>query len=460
MSSLISYIRTSNSNKSLVYVKFQLRDKNVSLNYTSEIEIAPKLWDPKKQGHRTVSSVSDQVKFDFNKQILNRKKLILDLYKSLENKESISSETFTSLINSKLVAVTIPDATPKNTSITLPNTIQSTTHIKQTNEIDITTVFDMRIKGNEISPTRKKTYGVVKYSLLKFIYLKQQKKKDFSLTFENTDIHLLWELEEFFRNEPNLIKINPKVKTVFKKYREPHERAENTVIGFMRILRAVFNFAIKQELTTNYPFKKYKMKEQIFGTPYYPTKEEILHLYNFDFGDEKLNEQRDVFIMQSMVGMRINDFYNLTRNNIVEDNLEYIPCKTKHLRAKVLSIPLNSIALSILKKYEGQTKILPFTTEPKYNLAIKKVFLLAGLDRKVTILDPKTRMEVVKPLYEIMHSHSARIFFCGSLFEEVSDQSLISEMSGHAPQSIAFERYRHINRTMKEKLTNTLCENK
>ena len=48
-----------------------------------------------------------------------------------------------------------------------------------------------------------------------------------------------------------------------------------------------------------------------------------------------------------------------------------------------MRVPLNAMATEILARYEAcdSDKLLPFISEQKYNLAIKRIFKAAGLQR-------------------------------------------------------------------------------
>ena len=79
----------------------------------------------------------------------------------------------------------------------------------------------------------------------------------------------------------------------------------------------------------------------------------------------------------------------MTKLNVVNEAIEYIPKKTKEGNPVTVRVPLNDKAKEILERYkEYEGKLLPFISEQKYNDAIKKIFKLAGVDRIVTILDP------------------------------------------------------------------------
>ena len=98
----------------------------------------------------------------------------------------------------------------------------------------------------------------------------------------------------------------------------------------------------------------------------------------------------------------------------------------------------------------------PFISEQKYNIAIKRIFQEAGVDRIVTILDPLTHEEVKRPIYEVASSHLARRTFIGNIYKKVKDPNLVSALSGHKEGSKAFRRYRDIDDEMKKDLVKLL----
>ena len=142
----------------------------------------------------------------------------------------------------------------------------------------------------------------------------------------------------------------------------------------------------------------------------------------------QLEIQRDIFIFQTLIGCRVSDLYRMTKLNVVNEAIEYIPKKTKEGNPVTVRVPLNDKAKEILE----------------------------GVDRIVTILDPLTRDEVKKPLYEVASSHLARRTFIGNIYKKVKDPNLVSALSGHKEGSKAFRRYRDIDEEMKKDLIKLL----
>jgi len=72
-------------------VRYRLRERLVELNYTSDIEIPPKIWNAKKQNVNNTNQVDSESKTGLDKLISDRKTLILTIY-STSQKEEIESE--------------------------------------------------------------------------------------------------------------------------------------------------------------------------------------------------------------------------------------------------------------------------------------------------------------------------------------------------------------------------------
>ena len=121
-------------------------------------------------------------------------------------------------------------------------------------------------------------------------------------------------------------------------------------------------------------------------------------------------------------------------------------------------VPLNSIAKEILERYKDIPfdELLPLISQHKYNVAIKKIFLAAGLIRPVVVYNPTTSEQEIPPLNEVASSHLARRCFVGNLYKQVKDQNLVGALSGHKEGSRAFARYREIDEDMKRDLVSML----
>lgn len=314
--------------------------------------------------------------------------------------------------------------------------------------------FHNYLGKNKISNQRTKNTEVVLRSLLRY-----EAFAGCRLYLDTITADDLRGFEAYIRNEAEIVETHPDLLKTCPETRKIEARSENTIISRLEITRAVTLWAVKSGHTSNNPFARYSFGNCVYGTPYFLTLEERNHLYNFDLSARPaLAVQRDIFVFQCLTGCRVSDLLKLTRGNLINGGIEYVPIKTREERGATVRVPLNSTAAEIVERYKSKTRpaLLPFVSAQKYNDAIKEAFTLAGLTRPVTVLDPQTRQEVQKPLNEIASSHLARRTFVGNLYKQVKDPNLIAKLSGHAEGSRAFARYRDIDEDMRRELVNLL----
>lgn len=325
---------------------------------------------------------------------------------------------------------------------------------KEGQQISFFDEYNRYIDTHKFSDHRRRQNRVIWRTLKRFEVF-----KGLSMTFDNITADTLRAFEQFLVDEHTLVdnKKYKKVLAAIPESRTPKPRGKNTINDFMIRLRSFFIWANDNDLTHNNPFKHYQVAECVYGTPYYITIDERNQLYHADFGDNTdLARQRDIFVFQCLIGCRVSDLWALTKNNLVNGAIEYIPRKTKEGRAITVRVPLNAIATEIIERYKDTPgdKLFQYTTQQQYNRDIKKMFKRAGLTRIVTIINPTTREEEQHPICDIASSHLARRCFVGNLYKKVKDPNLIGKLSGHKEGSRAFTRYRDIDEeTSKELVT-------
>lgn len=129
----------------------------------------------------------------------------------------------------------------------------------------------------------------------------------------------------------------------------------NTRTVRIRHIAAVFNYAIDNELTTNYPFRRLDLSIE-------PTKkrdlkvEELREVFSANV-KEKDRKLLDAFkVMFMLIGINVHDLYNLTRDNIVDGRMEYKRLKT----GKQYSILIQPEVTEIINKYPGKDRLFSF----------------------------------------------------------------------------------------------------
>ena len=311
-------------------------------------------------------------------------------------------------------------------------------------------LFDRFLDVRNLSDIRIRNYRVV-YRTLQRFELYRHKALDID-TMTSDDLR---DFDHFLRIEHTLA--DQSIFEAIPECRKPVPRGQNTITCEFNKIRAFFNWCRSEGYTKNYPFDKFEIAPELYGTPIYITKKERDAIFNADLSsDPQLAVQRDIFIFHSCIGCRVSDLMRMTKSNIVGNSIEYVAGKTKDSSLKVLHVPLMSISKEILDRYPEGPKLLPFISAQRYNHAIKKIFKAAGVTRMVTVIDPLTREEKQVPINEIASSHMARKTFCGNLYRSVKDPDLVGSLSGHAHGSAAFTRYRDIDDDMKQELVREL----
>lgn len=331
--------------------------------------------------------------------------------------------------------------------------------------------FDHFLDVRKLSDVRKRNFKVIGRALQRFeMYKKHKGDNGFVLSLDGISIETLREFEKFLsieytfftKDEQNKFTCTEEYRHIFESVpesRTPQPRGQNTINDVFTKLRTFFLWSIEAGLTDNNPFKNYAIEECVYGTPYYISIEERNILFNTDLSHRpQLAIQRDIFVFQCLIGCRVGDLYKMTKENVINGSIQYIPRKTKDGRPITVEVPLNSIAAEILERYENTdiNKLFPFISEQKYNIAIKAMFLEAGITRKVVVRNPTTGESEIKPINKIASSHLARRCFVGNLYKQVKDPNLVGSLSGHKEGSKAFARYREIDKTMKIELVKLL----
>lgn len=301
--------------------------------------------------------------------------------------------------------------------------------------------------SRDISHYRHRHYGTVINSLERF-----EAYRGKPLKVDGVDASVLQDYKDFLTRE-YLIAKKKRWRTLYATdERPPEPRSHNTVIDFLKILRAFYNWLGRTGLTASDPFRTFEIGTATYGTPWYITIGERERIYKTNLRRHpSLAAQRDVFVFQCLVGCRVGDLVELKKEDVVDGVLVYVQRKTLHSGARTIRVPLTGTAKEIVGRYADLPgkKLLPFTSQQQYNRDIKRIFLAAGLTRPVSVLDPVTRREVKRPLNEVASSHLARRTFVGNLYKQVKDQNLVGALSGHGEGSRAFARYRDIDDEVK-----------
>jgi len=153
----------------------------------------------------------------------------------------------------------------------------------------------------------------------------------------------------------------------------------------LRNIRAVCNYALDEELTQNYPFRKFKIPREETRKRSLPI-DDLRALMALDDLTPQEEEYRDMFLLIFyLVGINIADLAALTHDSLVDGRIEYRRAKT----GRLYSIKVEPEAKAILDKYQGEQHLLsPFDRYSSYrdynhrlNDALKKLGPVNGKHR-------------------------------------------------------------------------------
>lgn len=156
-----------------------------------------------------------------------------------------------------------------------------------------------------------------------------------------------------FDDAPTFETIDRKWLTSFNQFLVDKGYMTNYIGTHLKNIRAVFNYAIDEEVTTLYPFRKFKIKREQTRKRSL-TIDELKLLKNYPC-EEYLEFYRDIFMLIFyLIGINLEDLLFLTKDNLMNGRIEYY----RHKTGKLFSIKVEPEAQSILDKYKGDRYLL------------------------------------------------------------------------------------------------------
>lgn len=148
--------------------------------------------------------------------------------------------------------------------------------------------------------------------------------------------------------------------TMDKKWLERFERwmadsgmKVNAYAIHLRNIRAVFNYALDEEYTTLYPFRKFQIKKEETRKRCL-TLEQLRELRDYPCEEYQVR-YRDMFmLMFYLIGINATDLFHAKKKDVVNGRLEYKRAKT----GRLYSVKIEPEAQAIIDKYSGDGEYL------------------------------------------------------------------------------------------------------
>lgn len=193
----------------------------------------------------------------------------------------------------------------------------------------------------------------------------------------------------------------------------------------LRNLRALMNDAIDRDITTHYPFRKFKIKKE-------ETRKRSLTLDQLhtlrDWEVEEYQEQyRDIFILMILMrGINIGDLALLTEENVVDGRIDYRRQKTKEF----YSIKIEPEMMDIINRYKGEKFLL--NIGDRYNDYTDYMRRMNKGLRNIGELKVAKCKKIIKPLFPDITTYWARHSFATvAMYDCGLSMDMIADLLGH-----------------------------
>ena len=294
-----------------------------------------------------------------------------------------------------------------------------------------------------------------------FIEFKKADVKNSTITKCNVIKHLLMRYQENTKSILYIRDIDTKFKIEFEKYCISVGYAPNTTARNIRFIKTFCRHAKENGVETHYQLDSIKAKYYKVDNIYLDEKE-ILAIEKLKSKDltDGLENARDWLLISCYCGQRVSDFLRFDKSMIrYEKNkagelkplIEFTQVKTD----KIMTIPLHSKIIEIMKKYDGNfpRKI----SDQRYNEHIKKVCEKAKIDTPIhgTLFDHNIKEKLTKdyPKHLMVSSHIGRRSFATNNYGKIPT-SFLMYITGHTTEAMFLTYIGKSNKDIAMELTN------
>ena len=228
-------------------------------------------------------------------------------------------------------------------------------------------------------------------------------------------------------NNVTFEEITPKWLELFEDWLIEKRQSTATISIHFRYLRAVFNDAIDEGITSNYPFRKFKIKKAEIKKRSL-TLHELKELLNYPV-EEYSKKYIDYFkLMILLRGINMKDLASLKYENVSGGRIEYTRAKTK----KPYSIKIEREIMELLEKLRGNEYLVNIRdTYSNY------VNFEQRMNRELKKIGPTTigkhGKKNIKPLFPKLSTYWARHTFATIAYNDCGiPMDIISDLLGHS----------------------------
>ena len=186
-------------------------------------------------------------------------------------------------------------------------------------------------------------------------------------------------------------------------------RKVNGVAIDLRNIRTVFNWAIDNDITTKYPFRKYSIKQEKVRD-FTMSAAQLVELRDYPVEPQQ-ERYRDLFMLSFyLIGINISDLLQLKEIN--NGRIVYRRNKT----GRIYDIKVEPEALNIIRKYRGKDHLLcildgsknEYKDIRKFNSLMNEGLKRIGRKEEARNARGRKFMKLVEPLFPQIETYTAR----------------------------------------------------
>jgi integrase len=164
----------------------------------------------------------------------------------------------------------------------------------------------------------------------------------------------------------------------------------NTTVKYLSNFKKIVHICLKNGWIQNDPFIGFKMAKREIERPFL-LQDELDRISNKEFGTDRINQVKDIFLFCCYTGLSYADVKKLAREEITTgiDGEKWIWTKRQKTDSAT-RIPLMPPALAILEKYKDHPpcrnfgRLLPVSSNQKMNTYLKEIADACGITKKFT----------------------------------------------------------------------------
>ena len=163
----------------------------------------------------------------------------------------------------------------------------------------------------------------------------------------------------------------------------------------------------------------------------------------------RLNEVKDLFVLQCLVGQRISDMPKFFNDESEIDEEHNTIALTQQKTGSRDIIPLMPLAKEIISKYKNKEIKYYRDDNSAVNGYLKEVAKQAGLNESITFEEKGVKQ--TKPLHSLIHTHTARHTFITIMCRKNISKEVLIIATGHEDTKLIDKVYLHLSAKDKAK---------